>query len=103
MTIYDLFRIIRKYGVDEGEGYYSILGSDLLEHVEDIEGFVSLLGGLKRVHFPQGITTSFIDDNPNPIEFILEGDVRFCANKYCIVGAYVVDGNFTYWGNKCDS
>jgi hypothetical protein len=66
MTINDLRDIIMKHGVGY-LGMFCIDGCDLLEHVSDMDDFISFLHEFK----------SFIRDHPDPIEIILNGDVEF--------------------------
>jgi len=84
MTINDLCGII----IDRGNVYMttpnfnlksSIDGCKLLEYIDDIEEFVSLLrdGGKFKCRDP--VQNNFVDDHPNPIEIILSGDVVFSA------------------------
>ena len=88
ITINYLCDIIKKHG---GSNHYraSIDGCKLLEHIDDIEEFVSVLreGG------------EFVNDHPDPIEFILSDDVTFITYEnvaiYIMVGSRV--NGYTYY------
>jgi hypothetical protein len=73
MDVDSLCDIIRKHGKKYNNKFNNawIKGRDLLEHIEDVEGFVSLLGKFTRFN------CSFVDDYPNPIEFILNRTIEF--------------------------
>ena len=73
MDVDSLCDIIRKHGkkYNNKNNNSWIKGRDLLEHIEDVEGFVSLLGKFTRFN------CSFVDDYPNSIEFILNRTIEF--------------------------
>jgi len=77
MTFDDLKHIIREHGV-WCNGYFDIRGCKVLEHIKDIDGFVSLLGNFNRPS--DGYSGSFMDYYPEPIETILSLNVWFCIS-----------------------
>jgi hypothetical protein len=75
MKIDELQCIIKKHGNDLlNKSYYCIGGYKLLEHIEDVPGFVSLLRDFYRR------TGSLMDDHPDIIEFILNNTIFFGAD-----------------------
>ena len=81
MTIKDLRDLITingslamDYAVNSA--VYIINGCKLLEHIEDVEGFVSLLGEFERLNYTHG-RISFICDFPNPVNAILNHHFMF--------------------------
>jgi hypothetical protein len=104
MNINELRNIIMNYGDNRGElivgsKRYTIDGCRLLEYVEDVGTFVSLL----RSFFKWGKKgkMSFVDDHPNPVEFILSGVVSFSSDIFaCIyIGGtdpYYFEGTITH-------
>ena len=73
MNVRELQDIIKKYG----DRNYDISGRKLLEHIEDVDGFVSLLS---RFH----MVTNFAGDYPNIIEFILNNDTTFVVVDFSV-------------------
>ena len=80
MKIDELKHIIRENGVrritSSGRGWLCISGCDLLGYIEDVEGFVSLLGGFKRRDFPH---LDFVSNFINPINVFLNDSIEFCV------------------------
>jgi hypothetical protein len=61
---------------------YIINGCKLLEHIEDVEGFVSLLGEFERLNYMdlpshESHGRSFVCDFPNPVNAILNHHFMF--------------------------
>ena len=88
MTIGELHRLIREHPVCEVDciGWYFLGGCELLEHIVDVGGFVSLLRKFRKVSDThRGVPISIdsnvglVDDYPDPIRTILGGNVRFVA------------------------
>jgi hypothetical protein len=73
MMIGDLFFIVRGCS-REPFWLRGVSGCEVLEHIVDIPGFVSLLRKFYRGSINM---VSFVEDYPDPIEFILNGDVIF--------------------------
>ena len=71
MTIDDLISIIKKHGRLDG-WYYDIGGCEVLEYINDMEGFVELLREFKKLYQP----ISFVDNYPDPVRAILDGGVE---------------------------
>jgi hypothetical protein len=80
MTIDDLIDIIEKHGVRG-----SIGGCELLEHIVDVGGFVSLLGHY-TVPDGWGGYVDFVDEYPDPIGLILGGGVEFSVDFLSVDG-----------------
>jgi hypothetical protein len=83
MTISGLRGIIRERGSHDGM-WYSIGGCELLEHIVDVGGFVSLLRGFKRRDHSHKTYISFVNDFSDPVRYILGGSVVFDFNKFNI-------------------
>ena len=73
MKVNELVDTIKEHGVNKG-WRVSIGGCELLEYISDIPGFVELLGKFFRWNGNDTDCISFVDDHPDPIEFILNGD-----------------------------
>jgi hypothetical protein len=73
-----------------------IYGHELLEHIEDIDGFVSLLGGFyKPTTVLEGepqFGNSYVDDYPDPIMAILNNWVTF--RVYDRIKTVIYDGSW---------
>ena len=80
MTIKDLRSIIRKYDAPEG-GWYYVKGCKLLEHIEDVPGFISLLRGFKA----RAMSRCFNDMYSDPIGVIIHGDFIFGISIHDVV------------------
>jgi hypothetical protein len=98
MTINELRGIIMEHGHE----WQWIGGCRLLEHIVDVEGFVSLLREFKNKSikfqleskkFVDVVGVSFVDDNPDPIGTILNGGVVFGVDNdtSVYIGAKSVD------------
>jgi hypothetical protein len=74
MNINELVDIMKEHGVNKG-WRVSIGGCELLEHISDVPGFVSLLGEFRRL----GSGVNLVE-NYDPIGFILNVDITFCAD-----------------------
>jgi hypothetical protein len=76
MKIDELRNIIKKHGnlIRRVDIIYCIGVYKLLEHIEDVPGFVSLLRDFYRR------TGSLMDDHPDIIEFILNNTIFFGAD-----------------------
>jgi hypothetical protein len=98
MTIFELRDIIKKYGVNCPSYHYVIGGCELLEHIVDVPGFVSLLR-----EFSSFVGFNFVDgylsdmNHHDPIKFILTGGVTF-SYDYLWVFVTVGDEDFYYRG-----
>jgi len=98
MTIGELHGIINKHCVNEGAYPEHISGCELLEHISDVPGFVSLLG-----EFSSFVGFNFVDgylsdmNHHDPIKFILTGGVTF-SYDYLWVFVTVGDEDFYYRG-----
>ena len=75
MNVRELQDIIKKYG-DRNYDWH-ISGRKLLERIEDVDGFVSLLSRFHTV-------TNFVGDYPNIIEFILNNDTTFVVVDFSV-------------------
>jgi hypothetical protein len=104
MNLADLFYIIMTYGSKvPDEKCFVINGCKVLEHVEDVDGFVSLLGRFARMSI-DNIMIGFLKDHPNPIESMLNGDVRFNLSCHSSMFEVCILGEFDIWhfiGNHC--
>ena len=102
MTINDLRGIIMEHGshpenINYGMWYF-MGGCELLEHISDIPGFVSLLRKFKRRDMVSLRMVGFVDEFPDPINAILGGGVAFVSyseshNAIHVVG---IDEEFYY-------
>jgi hypothetical protein len=93
MTIGELRGIIVGHGVRDGVLGEGVLGGcELLEHIVDVGGFVSLLRGF----FRDG-KVSFVDDYSDPVGFILGGGVRFGVIPNGVWITYVIVGRAAYY------
>jgi len=83
MTMNELQDIIREHGTIRLPrnvcNRFDINGCDLLEHIDDVPGFVSLLGCLQRWDITRYAVATFVGDYPDTIESILGGDIIFIA------------------------
>ena len=68
VTVDDLKHIVKKHG--EHDKLFFIDGCKLLEYIEDVEWFISFLGKFDGER-------NFLDDYPDPITAILNGDFNF--------------------------
>jgi hypothetical protein len=80
MNVRELQDIIKKYG----DRNYDISGRKLLEHIEDVDGFVSLLSRFTRWSIVRHMVTNFAGDYPNIIEFILNNDTTFVVVDFSV-------------------
>jgi hypothetical protein len=90
MTMNELQDIIREHGTNSNFDVllprgvcninrFDINGCDLLEYIDDVPGFVSLLGCLQRWDITRYAVVTFVGDYPDTIESILGGDIIFIA------------------------
>ena len=99
MEIDELRHIIKKHGTYSGRPtdykWHNINGCKLLEHIEDVPGFVSLLRGFyRRTAGKYRKYRSLSDDHPDIMEFILNNTVVFGADD---VWTNAVDNHYTYF------
>ena len=103
MTIGELHGIINKHCVNEGAYPEHISGCELLEHIVDVPGFVSLLRKF-TCDRNFGKLISFVEDYPDVIGAILGGDVEFfnyygfIRIDYNFVSYFHRDSQCFYWG-----
>ena len=85
-----------------------ISGCELLEYIDDIPGFVSLLDGFRRIGT---FNVNFVNDFPDPIGTILHENVEFYTTLGVVIVRIEIDKNnsfasdilrneFTYNGDK---
>jgi hypothetical protein len=93
MEIDELRHIIKKHGTYSGRPtdykWHNINGCKLLEHIEDVPGFVPLLRKFRKYN---GTANSLTDYYPDVIKWILDGDVIFGMNSWQIHAH--VNGNY---------
>jgi hypothetical protein len=96
MNTKELYYLIKRHGITCSNGYV-IGGRRLLEHITDVPGFVSLLGGYQaRVLYSRNHKW-FIAKYPKPINTILNDDITFYADTK--LGIWN-DGSEEYYSRK---
>jgi len=113
MTIKDLRDLITingslamDYAVNSA--VYIINGCKLLEHIEDVEGFVSLLGEFERLNYmdlpshESHDRISFVCDFPNPVNAILNHHFMFRVSPGKSINTSLYSRIYTRFLNEGD-
>jgi hypothetical protein len=93
VTVDDLKHIIREHGEHDN---FIIDGCKVLEYIENIPGFISLLHRFRRY---SGL--SFVDHYPDPIKAILTRNIGFHFrdgdSNFCGLGIWVMRGGDAWY------
>jgi hypothetical protein len=99
MNTKELYYLIKRHGITCSNGYV-IGGRRLLEHITDVPGFVSLLGGYQaRVLYSRNHKW-FIAKYPKPINTILNDNITFYADTNKLG---IWNGGSEYYSRKVEN